>query len=108
MVEVLIASAIVFFALAALVVTQGLFATQTVDRTLQNSLIDAAAGALTRCQSVASTPSSLSFTYEGGLVVNVALTGSCNPPLDTCNEVRATASAKGKHRELTGQVCRLK
>lgn len=104
LIEALIAVAIISIALIGLAGMQGTFATQTVDRTLQNSLVDAASSALSHCQNVNANPPA-SYTYEGGLVVNVTLSGGCNPGLDSCNDVTATASARGKSFALTTRVC---
>ncbi len=104
LIEALIAIAILAIAIGGLVVTQGTFAKQTVDRTLLNSLIDAASNALTQCSAVPTTPNTLSFTYENNLIVNVSLSGTCNP-VNTCSPVTATAAAKGKEVKLTTQVC---
>lgn len=105
LIEALIATAIVSIALIGLAGMQGIFATQTVDRTVQNSLVDAASSALTHCQNVSTTPGTLSFTYENNIVVSVALTGDCNPGLDSCNTVTATASARERSFPLTTRVC---
>lgn len=107
LIEALIAIAIISIALLGLVATQGTFATQTVDRTLQNSLIDAASSALTHCQNVNTSPPA-SYTYENGLVVNIALIGSCSVALNTCNSVTATATARDKSFAMTTQVCNFK
>lgn len=106
LIEALIAVAIVSIALIGLAGMQGLFATQTVDRTVQNSLVDAASSALTHCQNVNTTPTS-PYIYEQGLEVNVTLSGSCNPATDSCNNVIATASARGKSFSLTTLVCNI-
>ncbi len=104
LIEALIAIAILSIAVLGLVAMQGIFATQTADRTLHNSLIDAASSALTHCQNVNTSPPS-SYTYENNLVVNVSLTGGCSPVTDSCNNVTATASALGKSFALTTRVC---
>lgn len=104
LIETLIAIAILAIAIGGLVVTQGTFSRQTVDRTLLNSLIDAASNALTQCEAVPSTPNNLTFTYEGNLTVNVSLSGTCNAK-NECSPVTATATAKGKEVKLTTQVC---
>lgn len=104
LIEALIAIAILFVAIGGLVFTQGTFARQTIDRTLLNSLLDAASNALTQCSAIPTTPSTLSFTYEDSLVVNVSLSDQCNPA-NTCNTITATASAQGKSIKLTTQVC---
>jgi prepilin-type N-terminal cleavage/methylation domain-containing protein len=104
LIEAMIAIAILAIAITGLVVTQGTFARQTVDRTLLNSLLDAASNALTQCEAVRFTPNNLTFTYENNLIVDVSLSGTCNP-VNTCSPVTATAAAKGKKVELTTQVC---
>ncbi len=107
LIEALFAIAILSIALLGLASIQGIFATQTVDRTLQNSLVDAAASALTHCQNVNQAPPA-SYTYENNLVVNVALSGSCNPADNQCSQVTATASARGRSYALTTFVCKYK
>lgn len=104
LIEVLFAVGIISIALLGLVGIQGIFATQTVDRTLQNSLIDAASSALIHCQNVNTQPPS-AYTYENNMVVNVSLNGSCSPAPDACNNVTATAAAKGRTFALTTFVC---
>ncbi len=104
LIEVLIATAILTIAILGFVSLQASFAKGTVDRTLLNSLIDAASSALTHCQNVNTSPPS-SYTYENNLVVNVSLQGSCRPALDRCNDVTATASASDKTFSLSTIVC---
>lgn len=107
LIEALIAIAILAIAIGGLVVTQGTFSKQTVDRTLLNSLVDAASSALTYCQNVKDTPPS-TFIYENNLIVTVSLSGTCNPSEDTCNNVSAEARARGKSFTLRTIVCNIK
>lgn len=104
LIESLIAIVILIIAVLGIAAMQGTFSTQTVDRTLQNSLIDAASSALTYCSNLRTTPPS-SYTYEGGLVVNVSMSGRCDPALNVCNQVTATASARDRTFSLSTLVC---
>lgn len=104
LIEALIAIAIVAIAIGGLVMTQGTFAKQTVNRTLLNSLIDAAASALTYCQNVQKLPPAY-YTYENDLKVTVSLSGNCKPAENDCNEVAATANAKFTLRTI---ICDIK
>lgn len=110
LIESLIAIVIVSIALLGLAHMQALFATQSVDRTLHNCLIDSATGALAQCKTDATTPATISFICEQGITASVTLSvvtgsGRCNPSND-CNTVRATATAMGKTYILNTEICR--
>lgn len=107
LIEALIAIAILAIAIGGLISLQTSFAKGTVDRTVINSLIDAASSALTQCQADENTASSLSYKYEDEdkLIVNVYLDKSCNVPKDECSLITATSSAKGKTFKLSTYVC---
>ncbi len=105
LIEALIAVAILAIGIVGLVTLMGVFAKDTVNRTLINSLLDAASSGLNQCMSVSSTTSPLTYIYEGNLTVTVNLSGSCNPAVNNCNTVTATATAQGKSVVLTTLVC---
>lgn len=108
LIEALIAIVILATAIAGLVSLQASFAKGTVDRTVINSLIDAASSALTQCQADKTTASSLSYTYEDNIIVNVTLDKSCNVTIDECSQITATSSARGKTFKLSTFVCNFK
>ncbi len=108
LIEALIAIAILAIAITGLISLQASFAKGTVDRTVINSLIDAASSALAQCQADKNTASTLSYTYEDNLVVNVSLDKSCNVTIDECSKITATSSAKGKTFRLSTYVCNFK
>ncbi len=102
-IEALIAIIVLTVAVLGLVSMQGTFATQSVDRTLQNALIDAASSALTHCQNVNTAPPG-TYTYEG-IAVTVSISGNCALALNTCSNVTATATASGRTFSMTTFVC---
>ena len=103
LIEALIATVILTIAVLGIMALQGTFATQTVDRTLQNALIDAASSALSHCQNVGTSPPG-TYTYEG-IAVTVSISGNCALALNTCSNVTATATARGRTFSMTTFVC---
>jgi Tfp pilus assembly protein PilV len=81
---------------------QGTFASQSADRNLLNSLTDAATSAANHCHAREAPPASV---VSGGVTVAIAITGSCTPALDTCNEISVVASAHGKSTRINTNVC---
>lgn len=108
LIEALMAIAILFTVIAGTISLQSSFGKHTVDRTVINSLIDAASSTLSLCQADKNTGTSLSFTYEEKLTVNVTLDGSCSVNSDECVQRTATASANGKSFKLTTYICNFK
>lgn len=105
-IEAMIAVVILAVGIVGVITMVGVFSKDTVDRTLYNSLLDAASSGLTLCGAVSSTTSPLTYTYENNLVVTVTLSGgSCSPSANACNTITATANAKGKNVVLTTLVC---
>lgn len=108
LIEALIAIAILAIGIIGTMSLQSSFGKHASDRTLINSLIDSASNALTQCQTNQDTGTSLSYTFENNLVVNVTLDGSCNVSADECVQRTATASAKGKTFKLSTYICKFK
>lgn len=108
LVEALIAIAILAIGIIGTISLQSSFGKHASDRTLINSLIDAAANALTQCQTDQNTGTSLTYKFENNLIVDVTLDGSCSIPADECVQRTATASAKGKAFKLSTYVCNFK
>ncbi len=107
LIEALVAIAILATAIAGLIGLQATFSKGSADRTVINSLIDAASSALIQCQAE-DQKTSFSYIYEDNLDVTVSLNRNCDVPSDECAPVTATASAKGKTFKLTTNICKFK
>ncbi len=100
-IEALIAILITSFiaiSIAALITSFGL---KTADRILLSCLVEGAASGIEACRG----GQTINQITCGGLTVNISITGDCQPAPNTCSNINATASAKGKSLSLTDKVC---
>lgn len=102
LVEGLVAVLITFIVatgIAALLTFFGIYNRQNI---LQTCLVQAASSAIEACRGGSTLGNIQCNRYS--IAVNVM--GSCNPRINSCSPVTATASAEGRSFSLTDIVCR--
>jgi Tfp pilus assembly protein PilV len=100
--EALLAGLIMSGALLSLVFMQVTFCQQNIDRKLQNTLLDAASGAVSQCKSGITPPASVTID---SVVVLLARSGSCTPASGSCSDVTITASSGSRNYVLVTKIC---
>ncbi|NPA40489.1 MAG: hypothetical protein GXO57_08630 [Thermodesulfobacteria bacterium] len=101
LVEVLIATFILFITIIGATKLVTYFGIYNKKREILSCLVNAATSGINSCK--AGAP--ISTVNCNGLTIAVTIIGNCNPPLGTCSYITATASYGSENFSLENEVC---